>query len=61
MVTFRVIYQVEGSESTEHSDVSFPVNARIQKENSAWMRAVREALQFKDNRDVKLLALVRIS
>ena len=61
MVTFRIIYQVEGTDNIEHSDISISVKARIQKENSAWMRAVREALRFRDNADVKLLALVRIS
>lgn len=61
MVTFRVIYQIEGTENIEHVDIGFPVHARIQKENSAWMKAVHEALQYKDDRYIKLLALVRIA
>lgn len=62
MVTFRVIYQVEGTENTEHYDFSFLENSKSShKERYAWIRAMREALQYKHDAGIKLLALVRIA
>lgn len=61
MVSFRVIYQVEGTENIEHFDFSFLENSKVHKDRYVWIKAMREALRFKEDPDVKLIALVRIS